>query len=139
MFRILLLNTDYPAFLSWLYRSRPTLVLRSFARQLAARNASLFGTADFMSHHLEAAGHAAIDVHANNRPLQEAWMAEGGSSESIVRRLRRRRRLVLRPDEDRFYEILAAQIRAFKPDIIYNHDISSIPASRLDAIKPSGC
>lgn len=138
MFRILLLNTDYPAFLSWLYRSRPTLALRSFERQLALRNRSLFGTADFMSHHLAALGHAAIDVHANNRPLQEAWMAQQGEGGGL-RRLLHRRPLQLPPDEPRFYDILAAQVRAFRPDIIYNHDISSIPAVRLDAIKPSGC
>jgi spore maturation protein CgeB len=139
MLRILLLNTDYPTFLQSLYRRKPTLALGSFDRQLATRNASLFGTADFMSHHLRAAGHEAIDVHANNRPLQEAWMAERGSRFPLLRRLLRRGKVTLGAHEPRFYDILAAQIGAFRPNIIYNHDIAGIPADRLAALKPPGC
>src|SRR6185437_9436706 len=137
--RILLLNTDYPTFLRSLYRRRPGLAYRSFERQLGARNASLFGTADFMSHHLRAAGHEAIDVHANNRPLQEAWMAESVARFPALRRLLRRGPVVLAADEPRFYDILAAQIAAFRPSVVYNHDIAGIPADRLAALKPPGC
>lgn len=137
--RILLLNTDYPAFLYSLYRGQPTLAFRSYATQLAVRNRSLFGTADFMSFHLRAAGHEAIDVHANNRPLQEAWLARQRPLWANPAHVLRRRPLILRADEQHFYDILDAQIRAFKPDILYNHDISGIPADRLDAIKPPGC
>ena len=139
MFRILLLNTDYPAFLHWLYRSQPSLVLRSFDAQNRERNASLFGTADFMSVHIRAAGHEAIDVHANNRPLQEAWLAQHGGRFADLSRILRSRPLILPPTEQRFYDILEAQIRAFRPNIIYNHDPVAIPAERLDALKPVDC
>ena len=43
--RILVLNADYPRFLSWLYRRQPGLGSASYAAQMAARNASLFGVA----------------------------------------------------------------------------------------------
>ena len=41
--RILVLNADYPRFLSWLYRRQPGLENASYETQMAARNASLFG------------------------------------------------------------------------------------------------
>jgi len=147
-FRILLLNTDYRLFLAWLYASQPALALRRYEQQLAARNASLFGTADFMSSHLNAGGDSAIDVHANNRPLQEAWMAEHRRQiQGWAVRLTccvipgpLKRRLVDRDvDSPRFLEILRAQIAAFAPTVVYNHDPSGIPASSLKAILPHDC
>lgn len=45
--RTLGLNADYPRFLAWLYRRRPGLDRAGYAEQMAARNASLFGVADF--------------------------------------------------------------------------------------------
>jgi spore maturation protein CgeB len=138
-YRILLLNTDYDEFLRSLYRSRPLLAFRSYERQLAARNASLFGTADFMSVHLRALGHEAVDVHVNNRPLQEAWMATRSGALAAAQSALRRKPVVMGPHEARFYDILETQIRVFQPNIIYNHDIVAIPAGRLDSMKPRGC
>src|SRR5690348_64945 len=147
-FRILLLNTDYRLFLAWFYGSQPTLALRRYERQLAARNASLFGTADFMSSHLNVCGNPAIDIHANNRPLQEAWMTEHRrqfrgwpirlASCAIPGPLKRR--LVDRGvGSRRFFEILRAQVAAFAPTVLYNHDPSGIPADSLKAILPRDC
>src|SRR2546429_2253653 len=47
--RILVLNADYPRFLAWFYRRQAGLESPSYATQMAARNASLFGVADFYS------------------------------------------------------------------------------------------
>jgi hypothetical protein len=47
--RILVLNADYPRFLAWFYRRQAGLESTSYATQMAARNASLFGVADFYS------------------------------------------------------------------------------------------
>ena len=47
--RILVLNADYPRFLAWFYGRQPGLENASYAAQMAARNASLFGVADFYS------------------------------------------------------------------------------------------
>ena len=59
--RILVLNADYPRFLAWLYRRQPGLENASYATQMAARNASLFGVADFYSKNFAALGHEAAD------------------------------------------------------------------------------
>src|ERR1700686_2287560 len=76
--RILVLNADYPRFLAWLYRRQPGLEHASYAEQMAARNASLFGVADFYSRNFAALGHPAAEIHVNNPWLQTAWAREHG-------------------------------------------------------------
>ena len=76
--RILVLNADYPRFLSWLYRSQPGLGSAGYAAQMTARNASLFGVADFYSRNFAALGHSAAEIHVNNAWLQTAWAREHG-------------------------------------------------------------
>src|SRR5437764_1996666 len=76
--RILILNADYPRFLTWLYRGQSELENASYAVQMAARNASLFGVADFYSRNFAALGHAAAEIHVNNPRLQAAWARERG-------------------------------------------------------------
>src|SRR5258708_25248054 len=45
---------------------------------MAARNASLFGVADFYSRNFAALGHPAAEIHVNNPWLQFAWAREHG-------------------------------------------------------------
>ena len=76
--RILVLNADYPRFLAWFYRHQPGLENAPYATQMAARNASLFGVADFYSRNFAALGHPAAEIHVNNPWLQAAWGREHG-------------------------------------------------------------
>src|SRR5947199_4697718 len=76
--RILVLNADYPRFLNWFYRRHPGLENADYAAQMAARNASLFGVADFYSRNFAALGHQAAEIHVNNPWLQSAWAREHG-------------------------------------------------------------
>src|SRR5690349_1848873 len=76
--RILVLNADYARFQSWLYGRRPGLEKAPYAEQMAARNASLFGVADFYSRNFNALGHDAAEIHVNNPRLQWAWAREHG-------------------------------------------------------------
>src|SRR3954471_23006257 len=76
--RILVLNADYPRFLAWLYGRQPGIENASYAVQMAARNASLFGVADFYSRNFAALGHPAAEIHVNNPWLQTAWAREHG-------------------------------------------------------------
>src|SRR5579863_4126213 len=76
--RILVLNADYLRFQAWLYRRQPGLEDASYAAQMAARNASLFGLADFYSRNFAALGHPAAEIHVNNPALQAAWAREHG-------------------------------------------------------------
>jgi len=76
--RILIISADYPKFLTELYLRQPGLHQASYAEQMAARNASLFGVADFYSRNFGAHGHEAMEVHVNNPWLQYAWARENG-------------------------------------------------------------
>src|ERR1043166_7628382 len=76
--RILILNADYPRFLSWFYHRQPGLERAPYASQMAARNASLFSVADFYSRNFASLGHVAAEIHVNNHWLQSAWAREHG-------------------------------------------------------------
>ena len=60
--RWLIVNADYPAFLGWLYEAQPSLAGASYDDQMRARNATMFGTADFYSAELRRLGHEAVIV-----------------------------------------------------------------------------
>jgi spore maturation protein CgeB len=158
--KILILNRDYPRFLADMYASTPTLSEATYAQQIAARYASLFGMADFYSHGFAAAGHSAREIHVNNPWLQSAWAREHGvqppeapviaparrpsSSLSLIKGIARRsllpvaRRFMprqIREDEER---VLSAQIEEMKPDVILNQELSYIRTRCLDRIVPRG-
>jgi hypothetical protein len=76
--RVVIFNRDYPGFLRDLYLSRPGLQAASYAEQMAVRNDSLFGVADFYSRNFKAHGHEAAEIHLNNPWLQYAWAREHG-------------------------------------------------------------
>ncbi len=90
--RVLILNTDYEAFLDDLYAENPGLAEQSYDRQMAVRNRSLFGAADFYSDGLKANGVEAADIHLNNRAMQLRWAAEHGVMFTPTGRLSRGRR-----------------------------------------------
>src|SRR4029078_9099890 len=69
---ILILNTDYPKYLRALYGAHPGLSEASYDAQMAVRNNSLFGVADYYSRNFRLLGHEAAEVHVNNRWIQHA-------------------------------------------------------------------
>ncbi len=161
--RIIILNGDYPRFVAWLYRSRPGLEAASYAAQMAARNASLFGLADFYSRNFAALGHAAADIHVNNGFMQSAWAREHGMAVEMAEPVHRTRqdrmpgwlqraaapiKPLLRPLvrkiglsprlEPASEEILLAQIEAFKPDVVLNQDVFYVDARLMRRIRQIG-
>ena len=159
--KILILNRDYPRFLLDMYSSRPHLCTATYAEQLAARNATLFGVADFYSHGFAAAGHTACEIHVNNAWLQSAWARENGLKalghvapaarpgrgtpasllSLAIGSARRRflpvaRRFLPRQLQKSEERILAAQIESMKPDVILNQEVSYIRTSRLTRMVP---
>src|SRR5436305_4608488 len=161
--RILVLNADYPRFLAWFYRRQPGLENTSYATQMAARNASLFGVADFYSRNFAALGHQAAEIHVNNPWLQAAWARPHGMAveapeppagaerrelpawlqymakpfKPLLRPLARR--VGLSPKLDAEAEtILLAQIEEFRPDIVLNQDIFYIDTALMRRIRGLG-
>lgn len=138
--RFLILNSDYPPFLRWLYAGRPGLQRASYAEQLAARNESLFGAADFSSAALRRLGHEAWDIHVHNEPLQRAWARERGVRVAGPGwRLRLRGGLLpwpeARPGGGWAEQILTAQVRHYRPDVLLSFDVG-LGAALLDALRP---
>lgn len=148
--RILILNTDYLKFLRALYDENAGLEKAPYAEQLAVRNASLFGCADFYSRGFTAHGHAAAELHVNNPWIQYAWARENGLdvmppppphdqggavAPSPMARAKNLLRPLLGPLVRPFRryamprweaKIMMAQIEAFRPDILLNQEITYI-------------
>jgi hypothetical protein len=162
--RILILNADYPRFLSWLYRRRPGLENEPYAAQMAARNASLFGVADFYSRNFAGLGHTAADIHVNNPWMRAAWAREHGLAvteppppgapaardavpgwlqraiapfKPVLRPLARKVGLSPRLDAEA-ETILLAQIEDFKPDLVLNQDLFHVDTRLARRIKQIG-
>ncbi|WP_024343043.1 CgeB family protein [Bradyrhizobium japonicum] len=162
--RVLILNADYPRFLAWLYRRTPGLSHSPYTMQIAARNASLFGVADFYSRNFVAAGHVAADIHINNPWMRAAWAREHGLAleqpptpgsevqwQAIPNWLQRAiapfkpalrplaRKVGLSPRLDAQAEtILLAQIEEFRPDLVLNQDVFHVDAPLARRIKSIG-
>jgi spore maturation protein CgeB len=161
--RILVLNADYLRFQAWLYGRQPELENASYAAQMAARNATLFGLADFYSKNFAAMGHPAAEIHVNNPWLQAAWAREHGMAfeppeakaaagrrslpgwlersvtpfKPILRPLARK--VGLSPKLDQQAEnILLAQIEEFRPDLVLNQDVFHIDTKLMRRIKAIG-
>ncbi len=159
--RILVLNADYLRFQAWLYRRQPGLETASYATQMAARNASLFGLADFYSKNFAALGHPAAEIHVNNPWLQAAWARQHGVTfeppvaaagrpplpgwleravtpfKPLLRPLARK--VGLSPKLDTQAEnILLAQIEEFRPDLVLNQDVFHVDSRLMRRIKGIG-
>lgn len=162
--RVLILNADYARFLRWLYRRTPDLADALYATQMAARNTSLFGVADFYSRNFAAAGHVAADIHVNNPWMRAAWAREHGLAvaqpaspdapvqrqavpgwllravapfKPVLRPLARKVGLSPRLDAEA-EKILLAQIEEFKPDLVLNQDLFHVDARLARQIKGIG-
>ena len=161
--RILVLNADYPRFLDWFYRREAGLGNASYAAQMAARNASLFGVANFYSKNFVALGHAAAEIHVNNPWMQAAWAREHGiaaetpdapdhterkSPPAWLQRIAMPFKPMLRPIarkvglsprlDAQAENILLAQIEEFRPDLVLNQDLFHIDTKLMRRIKGIG-
>ena len=162
--QFLILNTDYPEFLRWLYTHHPGLEQKPYKDQMQVRNESLFGVADFYSSNLRKLGHEAWDIHINNEFMQKAWAREHGLGVESVSKLSLQFKNIfwqgvsiaaktplryLRPiacsvlhslsldnRQTWFYDLLAAQIKHFKPDILINQAMDGISSKFLQEMKP---
>jgi len=138
--KFLILSMDYPEFLRWLYGQHSGLEGQFYEEQMRARAESLFGVADFYSDNLRKLGHEAYDIHANNEFMQKAWARE--HKLKIARRWQFRLRRGIVPwvspagNGHWTYDILAAQIKHHRPDVLLNQAMDGISNRFLKEIKP---
>lgn len=152
--RVLILNTDYEAFLDDLYAENPGLAGQSYDQQMAVRTASLFGAADFYSKGLKANGIQAADIHLNNKAMQLGWAAEhrlniGAADQTETRSLSAKMRRLFGQDRKRTAQLAAmpdwvrsvmiAQIEDFRPDVILNQAMHFVGAESLRSLIGKEC
>jgi hypothetical protein len=159
--RILLLTVDYPDVLEAIYRGESgESDARSFRELYALHCDMLFSPG--MGDAFNALGCDATEVHANNLPLQRAWIREHGLrggigwAQSLAfkgRRTASLSRALLQQDvrswrsvakrnplfDTRNPEMMSAidcQIKALRPDVVYNFDPALIDGRALWQLKP---
>jgi len=139
--RILIVDTYYARFLAAHYASHRGLRQQDYSTQLASILAAAFGTSDFYSRHLNQLGCEAIDLVSNCAPLQATWARANGVpfhelALKIPHRLYRLpvvgRHLAALPG---LLDVAIAQIRAFRPDVLYCQDLSFFPGDVLLSLK----
>ncbi|HJQ19459.1 MAG TPA: glycosyltransferase [Gemmatimonadaceae bacterium] len=144
--RVLILDTYYARFLDAVYGREPSLATASYDTQLARLAAECFGTSDFYSRHLREQGVQAADLVVNCAPLQMRWAAENGMRlrprgngarafvRGVLRRLRGRRETAAFGSAEA-EAIALAQIRAFRPDVLYCQNLAFLTPAGLAAVK----
>jgi hypothetical protein len=159
--KFLILNTDYHAFLHWLYTQYPGLEKQSYREQMRVRNDTLHFRADFYADNLRKLGFDAYEIYANSKYAQTAWAKENGLAvneltpplryetkllrgrrwfastpfHDLVHRVRPLKRMLLGPSSW-LRDVLAAQIKHYKPDILLNTSTDWIGSSFLKTLKP---
>ena len=136
--RIALLDTYYPRFLTDFYAASPDRAAVPYRAQRDLLLAQVFGTSDFYSRHLKDLGHEAEDFIVNAEALQTAWAAEAGFRYSELR-LKLPNRLANIPFIDALMpglaEIATAQIKAYRPDVLYCQDLWFLSPRQLLELK----
>ncbi len=104
--KVLFVTSYYPEYLSELYRQEPQLAQQDYAQQHARIFDTGFGVGDAYSHHLRCLGCEAEEVICDADVMQHRWAEERG--------------LTLRGNlHDRRRQIVAGQVEAFRPDVLY--------------------
>lgn len=135
--RFLIVDHYYQKFLKDLYIDQPDLARLSYSEQYEYLMGKSFGISNFYSLNLSKLGHEAAEIIFNCEPLQLQWAGEHTLSVSPNRlRLSFSRWHgipLLRPRRDRRWlsEILLAQIKTYKPDVLYLQDIGKLPVELL--------
>ncbi|HEY0077436.1 MAG TPA: glycosyltransferase [Pyrinomonadaceae bacterium] len=121
--RLQRITNSYPGYLRRFYAQRPGLETEPFAAQHDALMRDGVGWADFWSTALARLGYEASETVSNVEPMQKAWAREHG----------------LEYDEDEWlFEITTAQVRAFRPDVLFVNDYATYDAAYLRQLK-SAC
>lgn len=138
--RILIIDTYYPLFLSNFYKKYSNVLGYTYTKHKQKVMNEMFGTADFYSKSLEKLGHPAEGIILNNEHLQKRWALENhvsiNNSQNFTDNIIRLIPFVKnRISQNWELKILNAQIKKFKPDIIYSHNIGYIDPNFLFDIK----
>lgn len=118
--RLLKIGVYYPTYLEHFYATRPNLDLKTYSTQHSELMYDAFGSSDFWTTELADLGYETCEIVANAKPLQKMWAREQGFTS----------------DESQWlFEITAAQVRAFSPEVLIVADYSTITAPFLRMLR----
>lgn len=139
--KFLIFNTDYPAFIENIVKDNPGWLSDSYENKTKYYFSKFFGMADYYSKNLRLLGHEAQDVVINNHYLQKKWLQEHNISHNrlleyldknrILRTLKRK----IYFSGDWYYKAMFAQIKEYKPDVVYIQLMAHISPVFLRKIK----
>lgn len=139
--KILVLNTDYPAFIESVAKNNPDWLSHSYDEMTKFYFSQFFGTADYFSKNLNLLGHEAQDIVINNQYFQKQWLKENNISycraldyfdnNRVLRTIKRKLYIPF----DWYYRAMLAQIKAYKPDVVYVQLMAHISPVFLKKIK----
>ncbi len=118
--RLLKIGVYYSSYLAQFYSIRPNLASESFALQHSQLIYDCFGSSDFWTTALNKLGYETCDIVANAEPLQKMWAEEQG---------------FVFDESNWLFEITAAQIRKFRPDVLLVADYTTVTADFLIHLK----
>ena len=104
--KCLVLCSYYPNYISKFYKIHEGLSSKPYNNQLECLINDCFGDSDYYSNGLKACGWDAKDVITNCAFIQEQWKRENNSAAKD------------------FFHVLIDQIKTYKPDVVYIHDLS---------------
>jgi hypothetical protein len=133
--RIQVVDTIYPEAAAQVYRQTPGLVEAPYAVQRQALWNAFFGTSDAYVHHLAELGHYTDGVVLNCWPLQSAWAREHRIPARAVLSRRGRR---AGPSPLAHQLVLLAQVRSFRPDVLFVNDPLRLGDAVLRRLRAAG-
>jgi hypothetical protein len=148
--RILILDTHYQESLRKVYEDQPQLAQQPAHAQLHTIYETGFGRADSLPLNLRKIGHQVEQFIINAQPIQISWASEHGlviqtkrstalkvrhRLERTVHRLRDKPRVLGANVAKWEMEVLTAQARTFKPDVIFVCDVLYLPAHFHQTLK----
>ncbi|HEX8734983.1 MAG TPA: glycosyltransferase [Pyrinomonadaceae bacterium] len=118
--RLLKLGIYHPTYLSAFYAERAGLETRDYSTQHQALIDDCFGSSDFWTRSLSKLNYETLEIIANAEPLQKRWASENDFTFDASNWL---------------FEIAAAGIKKFRPDVLLVADYSTFTADFLRNIK----
>ena len=148
--RILIFDTHYQESLRVVYENDPQLAQQSASTQLQTIYETGFGRADSLPLNLKKLGHDVEQFVVNAQPIQKRWASENGldinTKRSTITKVQQRLKLHVDRLRDKQFlpgeripawemEVLIAQARSFKPDVIFICDVLYLPAHFHSTLK----
>jgi hypothetical protein len=137
--RILILDPCYPEFLDSFFAEHPDLQKRSYAEQWRAFMDQFFGAADFYSSNLINLGHEAEEIVPNAETMQRQWARENNLKLDDRWEISTRGGVIPWPrrvTRDWVDAILVAQVKQYRPDVLYVQDVNNTSPSFLREVRP---